>query len=175
MHPGHIFSPSEIFGPVRIVEVPAIRKFTCRTIDSISGFGGDRIQYRGQEYPAWFHGKVERNIMAATLRGTTLLQRSSNEQIIEVLGGEAKVKTSVGQLRWLAQQQPKGEEAGILLADGRTNAILADDARGETRLLKLVFSWAAVERKETGHWILRALPRTDLCLCPVGTQFIILG
>lgn len=83
----------------------------------------------------WFlagNGKIEEPLSEQGLRYGNLTESSVDGPIIEELGGEAKVETTLTELFVLLKKQPNGKE-GDLLTNGYANIFYIKDAKGELR------------------------------------------
>ncbi len=86
-------------------------------------------------FTAWFlagDGKIEEHVGEQTLSYGNLTKDSVDGPIIEELGGEAKVETTLSAIYGLLLKQPKGEE-GALLTNGYANIFYVRDVNGTLR------------------------------------------
>lgn len=95
------------------------------------------IKFRGilGDFNKWFlagDGKIEEPIGERILHYGDLIKDSTDGLIIEELGGEAKVETTLTELYDLLKKQPNGE-AGALLVNGYSNIFYIRDTGGVLR------------------------------------------
>jgi len=86
-------------------------------------------------FTKWFladDGKIENPIKEQELRYGNLTKGSVDGPIIEELGGEAKVETTLTELWDMLKKQPKGED-GDLLINGYANIFYIKDTEGVLR------------------------------------------
>ncbi len=107
--------------------------------------------YLGDNFTSWFltgESKIEDPIGEQSLRFGTLLRNSVDGPIIEELGGEAKVETTLSAIYDLLLKQSKKGEEGVLLVNGYANIFYVKDING---VLRAVYVYWHV-----GGWRVRA-------------------
>lgn len=88
-------------------------------------------------FTSWFladDGKIEEHVGEQTLSYGNLTKDSVDGPIIEELGGEAKVETTLSAVYDLLLKQPKGEE-GVMLTNGYANIFYIKDINGTLRVV----------------------------------------
>jgi hypothetical protein len=91
-----------------------------------------KICYLGDNFTVYFlkgGGKIEDPISEQTLRCHKLWKSSDDGPIIEELGGETKVETTLSEMFALMEKQGKGE-FGVLLNNGYDNIFYIPDLSG---------------------------------------------
>ncbi len=78
-------------------------------------------------------GKIEEHVGEQMLSYGNLTKGSVDGPIIEELGGEAKVETTLSAIYGLLLKQPNGEKEGVLLTNGYTNIFYVKDINGVLR------------------------------------------
>lgn len=117
-------------------EFPCVTRFVARD----SFVVGTRVSARvkisnlGYNFRVWFLDKTEINVPVSTLVYGDLSNDSLDDPIIQSLGGEEKVETSLAEVFHLMSLQPAGEE-GALLTNGWANIFYI---RGVDRVLRVV-------------------------------------
>jgi hypothetical protein len=86
-----------------------------------------KISYLGDNFKENFLGKTEEAIAEMILRYYRLKKWSRNIPIINGLGGEDKIETTLAEMFGLMEMQPNGE-AGKLLTNGYANIFFIRDA-----------------------------------------------
>lgn len=131
---------------ISCVTVAATQKFVAKDFFNPKKF------YLGDNFKAWFLGKIEEPQAEMELRRHTLLRRSRDLPIITELGGEEKGETTLSQIASLIANQANGEE-GTLLVNGYANIFYVRDINGVLRTVDAF--WYG------GRWRLRAYPLED--------------
>ena len=111
-------------------------------------------------FTAWFlagDGKIEASVGEQTLSYGNLTKASVDGPIIQELGGEAKVETTLSAIYDLLLKQPKGEE-GVLLVNGYANIFYVKDINGVLRAVLVYWNacgWSvyAISVEDTNEWI----------------------
>ena len=116
----------------------------------------------GDDFEAWFMfrgGLIENPLVAQTMRYGKLLkaltdlpQKQGQQAIIPVLGGEAKVTTTMTEIHDLMVKQSNGE-SGVLLTDGCANIFYVLDQNGVLRTVSVYWY--------VDGWFVYALPVED--------------
>ena len=107
------------------------------------------IKFKGisGNFTKWFlggDGKIEEPIGEKVLRYGNLIKHSTDGPIMEELGGETKVETSLTELYDLLIKQSNGEE-GVLLTNGHANIFWIRDIGGVMRTFFVCW--------ESGYWL----------------------
>jgi|ERR1019366_7552639 hypothetical protein len=93
------------------------------------------IAYIVGHFPQWFNGKVEGPVAASTLRYYELQYDAGDRPILEALGGEASVETTMTEVFALMDRQRSGQ-GGILAINGWGNIFYVRD---ELNVLRVVY------------------------------------
>jgi len=93
------------------------------------------IAYMIGHFPQWFGGKVEGPVAASTLRYYELQRDAGDRSILEALGGEAKIETTMTEVYALMDRQRTGQ-GGILAINGWGNIFYVRD---ELKVLRVVY------------------------------------
>jgi hypothetical protein len=110
-----------------------------------------KISYLGDNFTAWFlngDGKIEDPISEQTLRYAKLRKASVDGPIIEELGGETKVETTLSEMFSLMEKQKHGED-GVLLNNGYVNIFYIKDQFGVLRAVDV--GWCGGGWDVTAH------------------------
>lgn len=118
----------DIFIPATSELFVAKEKFVLNTDPE----AGVLISHLSDNFNLWFGNKIEEPIGEQTLCCHKLLQSSMDVEIIDELGGEAKVETTLSELHFLMEGQKHGE-SGDLLNNSRTNKFYIKDVAGVLR------------------------------------------
>lgn len=113
----------------------AKEKFVCDTGHKAKV----KISYLGDNFRTWFlsgDGKTEDPISEQTLCYAKLRKASVDGPIIEELGGEAKVETTLSEMFSLMEKQKNGED-GVLLNNGYANIFYIKDQNGVLRAVRV--------------------------------------
>lgn len=92
-------------------------------------------------FTSWFldgDGKIEEPVGEQVLSYGKLTKNSVDGLIIEELGGEEKVETTLSAIYGLLLKQPKGEE-GALLTNGYANIFYVKDINGVLRAVNVLW------------------------------------
>lgn len=114
------------------VVVPAMTQFiaTDNFIVDTSSNAKVKISYLGDKFKINFLRMVENNkVIAEDLAISKLLEKSLDPAILTALGGEAKVRITLGQFFAAFAKQPNGEK-GALLTNGYPNVGYVSDITG---------------------------------------------
>ncbi len=88
-----------------------------------------KITFINETFQKVFGNKIEENVQPATLRAHRLTVNEFDPWIIVGLG-KTSYKSSLAHVASLMEQQPNGEEDGILLNNGRANIFYVPDDNG---------------------------------------------
>lgn len=91
-----------------------------------------KISFLGDNFKTWFLDKVEETMEDVSLFYFDLLRNSLDASIIQDLGGETKVETTLCAIWTLLKMQRNGEP-GILLTNGYANIFYIKDTQGVLR------------------------------------------
>jgi len=91
-----------------------------------------RISYLGDNFKAWFMGKIEEPFAGSTIYGRKLNSDSVDGPIIAGLGGKEKAETTLAELFAMMGRQAKGE-SGELLTNGYANIFYIRDISNTLR------------------------------------------
>lgn len=112
----------------------------------------------GSNFQNWFLDKVEEPIGETTLRCQSLRKASRDIPIINELGGEEKVETTLTEIYALMERQKNGEK-GILLTSGSVNVFYDPDINGTLRAVLVLWDdwdggWgvSASDVRDLGRW-----------------------
>jgi hypothetical protein len=101
----------------------------------------EEVKFYGiwDNFTNWFlagNGKIEEPLGEQELRYGNLTKNSVDGPIIDELGGEAKVETTLTELYDLLKRQANGEE-GVLLTNGYANIFYIRDTSGVLRAVRV--------------------------------------
>lgn len=125
----------EVVGEVVVSATTEVFVATKKFVVGKTPAASVKISFLGVNFRNWFlqgDGKFEAPIGEQTLRYAKLCQRSVDTPIIEELGGEAKVETTLTELFALMLKQRSGE-VGVLLNNGWANIFYIKDQAGVLR------------------------------------------
>lgn len=108
---------------------------------------GAMVFFADHRFCSWFAGKVEGPTENASLQSLKLMRCEYDQEIIRVLGGVAKVTSSLGDVFYLLGQQRNGVK-GVLLTDNQNNVFFVDDVFRNLRAIAL--RWNKI------HWCISA-------------------
>jgi len=92
------------------------------------------IAYMVGHFDEWFNGKVEGPVAASTLRYFELQRDASDQAILDGLGGESQVETTMTEVYALMDRQRSGQ-GGILAINGWGNIFYIRDERNVLRVV----------------------------------------
>jgi len=117
------------------VKIPATtEKFVAKDhcVVDTSDSAPVKISYLGNNFEEWFSGKIEEPIGETILRCQELRKNSTDDSIINKLGGEARAETTLAEMSALMERQPNGKK-GTLLISGYANIFYIRDINGVLR------------------------------------------
>ncbi|MFZ4648344.1 MAG: hypothetical protein ACOYMB_01770 [Patescibacteria group bacterium] len=98
-----------------------------------------KISCLDNNFRSWFLDKVEDVFLGSTIQGVTLMSNSVNSQIINELGGEERVETSLTELYSLMEAQPNGKMGDLVIKWDQANIFYVRDINGTLRAIRLVW------------------------------------
>ncbi len=142
---------SALLEPVNIVSYPAVEAFSAKDKFAIGTQDGVVIGWFGDNFKKHFLGKNEIDVPARQLRIHRLRKASEDPAIIQELGGEEIVETSLATMFEAMKKQGAGQ-AGDLLVNGCANIFYVRDNAG------ILWAVCCVWRLDSRYWAVEAHP-----------------
>jgi hypothetical protein len=137
---------------LKTVQLPAVKSLVAATKFKTGTHDGVKITWRGDNFKNHFLGINQYHTLAVKLRVHQLRQAAKDPAIIEALGGEGLVETTLAHLWAMLKQQGQGEDKdGGLLVNCNANIFYIRDVDNQL--------WAVGCRWRAGYgWDVEALP-----------------